>query len=130
MKRIILILTVGFITLAAQAQISFGNYVYEDKTSESRQKANDAIIKAAQRYEENSYRTYEDIYSIKHPEQCTFESYTENNGQNTITYYMVTIPELGISVECKYPSFERKRIYFVRLLRNGNGKIIRYILAE
>lgn len=131
MKKEILLLTfylLCVISVAHAQNISFGNYVYRDNTSDSRQEANNAIIEAAQRAEQNQYRTYDDIYLIKHPEQCEFESYTEPNTSKT--YYVVTIPELGVSVDCKYPSFERKRIYMVRLVKNGNGKIIKYGLAE
>ena len=128
MKRFIL--AVGFMALIAHAQnVSFGNYVYQDNTSQSRQAVVDAYVKAAQRAEENQYRTYEDFYMIQHPETCTFESYEETTSYGKETYYFVTIPELNITVECKPSSFARKKVYGVSLVRNGNGKIVRYGIA-
>ena len=131
MKRIIFILAVGYIVLTAYAQnVSFGNYVYQDNTSQSRQAAIDALVNAAQRAEENQYRTYEDFYMIKHPESCTFDSYEETTAYGKETYYFVTIPELNITVECKPSSYARKKVYGVSLVRNGNGKIVRYGMAQ
>lgn len=131
MKRIIFILAVGYIALTAHAQnVSFGNYVYQDNTSQSRQAAINAIVEAAQRAEENQYRTYEDFYMIQHPETCTFDSYEETTAYGKETHYYVTIPELNVTVECKPSSYARKKVYGVSLVRNGNGKIVRYGMAQ
>ena len=129
MKKITLVLLACAVIVPFQAQ-HFGNYVFEDKTAQSRSDAIDAIIDAAQRIEANNYRTYEDLYVVQHPESCTFDSYTEETPYGTITYYLVNVPELGVTIECKYASFVRKRIYWVPLVKNGNGKIINYGIAQ
>ena len=129
MKHLFLFFVISCVTFTAQAQ-SFGNYVFKDDSDESRRAAINALIDASNRIEQNNYRTYEDLYIIKHPEQCTFESYTESTPNGDNTYYLVTIPELGITVDCKYTSFKRKRVYCVRLIRNGNGKVVKYEIAE
>ena len=112
MKRFFLTLAVPFVLTAVHAQhMSFGNYVYQDNTSQSRQAAVDALVEAAQRIEDNQYRTYEDFYMIQHPESCTFEIYEENTAYGKKTYYLVTIPELNATVECKPSSYARKKVY-------------------
>lgn len=131
MKRFFLTLAVPFVLTAVHAQhMSFGNYMYQDNTSQSRQAALDALVEAAQRMEDNQYRTYEDFYMIQHPESCTFEIYEENTAYGKETYYLVTIPELNATVECKPSSYARKRVYGVSLIRNGNGKIVKYGMAQ
>ena len=111
MKRLFLILAVPFVLTAVHAQhMSFGNYVYQDNTSQSRQAAVDALVEAAQRIEDNQYRTYEDFYMIQHPESCTFDIYEENTAYGKKTYYLVTIPELNATVECKPSSYARKKV--------------------
>ena len=131
MKRLFLILAVPFVLTAVHAQhMSFGNYVYQDNTSQSRQAAADALVEAAQRIEDNQYRTYEDFYMIQHPESCTFDSYEETTAYGKETHYFVTIPELNVTVECKPSSYARKKVYGVSLVRNGNGKIVRYGMAQ
>ena len=119
------------LALTVHAQhISFGNYVYQDNTSQSRQAAVDALVEAAQRIEDNQYRTYEDFYMIQHPESCTFDIYEDNTEYGKKTYYLVTIPELNATVECKPSSYARKKVYGVSLVRNGNGKIVKYGMAQ
>lgn len=131
MKRLFLILAVPFVLTAVHAQhMSFGNYVYQDNTSQSRQAAADALVEAAQRIEDNQYRTYEDFYTIQYPESCTFDSYEETTAYGKETHYFVTIPELNVTVECKPSSYARKKVYGVSLVRNGNGKIVRYGMAQ
>ena len=131
MKRFLLTLAVPFVLTAVHAQhMSFGNYVYQDNTSQSRQAAVDAFVEAAQRIKDNQYRTYEDFYMIQHPESCTFDIYEENTAYGKKTYYLVTIPELNATVECKPSSYARKKVYGVSLVRNGNGKIVKYGMAQ
>ena len=131
MKRFLLTLAVPFVLTAVHAQhMSFGNYVYQDNTSQSRQAAVDALVEAAQRIKDNQYRTYEDFYMIQHPESCTFDIYEENTAYGKKTYYLVTIPELNATVECKPSSYARKKVYGVSLVRNGNGKIVKYGMAQ
>ena len=131
MKRFLLTLAVPFVLTAVHAQhMSFGNYVYQDNTSQSRQAVVDAFVEAAQRIKDNQYRTYEDFYMIQHPESCTFDIYEENTAYGKKTYYLVTIPELNATVECKPSSYARKKVYGVSLVRNGNGKIVKYGMAQ
>ena len=130
MKRIVICVIISLSAVFTLAQVHFGNYVYEDKTADSRRAAIDAMIEAANRRQENQYRTYEDIYYIQRPESCTFESINEQTPNGIYTYYLVTIPELNATIQCSYPSFLRKRVTLVNVIRNGNGDIVKYGVAQ
>lgn len=131
MKRIVFcVITTVLSAVFTFAQVHFGNYVYEDKTAESRSEAIDAMIEAARRQQENQYRTYEDIYYIQNPKSCTFDSYNEQTPNGTFTYYLVTIPELDVTIQCSYPAFLRKRVSYVNVIKNGNGQIIKFGVAQ
>lgn len=130
MKRIVFSVIIGLSAVSTFAQVHFGNYVYEDKTAESRRETIDAMIDAARRQQENMYRTYDDIYYIQHPESCTFESYNEQTPNGTYTYYLVTIHELEVTIQCSYPAFLKKRVTYVNVIKNGNGQIIKFGVAQ